>query len=94
MNFNQLAILLGTTYSLPQLPPIAWGVGIVLLIIFIIVFLYIFAHLKAIRKNPEVNDPNSLLTEFRNMRDSGEISSDEYRNIISLFKDKFLNDKP
>jgi len=43
-------------------------------------FYLVSSRIKA-QKDEQVNNPNDLLSQFRNMKDEGELTEEEFRNI-------------
>ena len=61
-------------------------------LIFITVFYYIFHRLREESKEDAFMGPHALLTQFRDMKDEGELSPEEYRNIKLLLADKIAGE--
>ena len=65
---------------------------IVGLVIFIAVSMYVFRRLKEASKEEPFLGPHAILSKFRDLRDKGALSEEEFRRIKLLLADKIAGE--
>ena len=77
---------------LPEFTPTTWTMAIAGLIIFIAASIFFFRRLKAAAKEEPFLGPHAILTKFRDLRDKGALSEEEFRRIKLLMADKIAGE--
>lgn len=85
--------LLISSATLPEFSVTTWIMTIVGLVIFIALSLYVFRRLKEASKEEPFLSPHAILSNFRDLRDKGELSEEEFRKIKLLLADKIAGEE-
>ena len=92
MIYSSLDRFLISSASLPEFSVTTWVMTIAGLVIFIAVFLYVFHRLKEASKEEPFLGPHAILSKFRDLRDKGALSEEEFRRIKLLLADKIAGE--
>lgn len=76
----------------PEFTATTWAMTIAGLVIFVGTTLYVFRRLKQAAKEEPYPGPHEILSQFRDMRDEGIISEEEFRRIKLLLADKIAGE--
>lgn len=78
--------------TLPEFSITTWAMAIAGLIIFIATSMYVFHRLKEASKEEPFLGPHAILSKFRDLRDKGALSDEEFRKIKLLMADKIAGE--
>ncbi len=78
--------------TLPEFSITTWAMTIAGLIIFVATSMYVFHRLKAASKEEPFLGPHAILSKFRDLRDKGALSDEEFRKIKLLMADKIAGE--
>lgn len=93
MTYTSLGrIFLISSNPLPEFSATTWVMTIAGLVIFIATSTYIFRRLKEASKEEPFLGPHAILSKFRDLRDEGAISEEEFRKIKLLMADKIAGE--
>ena len=84
--------LLISATPLPEFSATTWTMAIAGLIIFIAASMFIFRRLKEVAKEEPYLGPHAILSKFRDLRDQGALSEEEFRKIKLLMADKIAGE--
>lgn len=85
-------ILLISSTPLPEFSATTWTMTIAGLIIFIAASVYVFRRLREVAKEDPYLGPHAILSKFRDLRDKGAISEEEFRKIKLLMADQIAGE--
>ena len=77
---------------LPEFSATTWTMAIAGLIIFIAASMFIFRRLREAAKEEPFLGPHAILSKFRDLRDKGALSEEEFRKIKLLMADKIAGE--
>ena len=77
---------------LPEFSATTWIMTIAGLIIFIAASVYVFRRLREAAKEEPYLGPHAILSKFRDLRDKGAISEEEFRKIKLLMADQIAGE--
>lgn len=78
--------------TLPEFSITTWTMTIAGLIVFIAASVVIFRRLKEASKEEPFLGPHAILSKFRDLRDKGALSEEEFRKIKLLMADKIAGE--
>ena len=84
--------LLISATPLPEFSATTWTMTIAGLIIFIAASMFIFRRLKEAAKEEPYLGPHAILSKFRDLRDQGALSEEEFRKIKLLMADQIAGE--
>ena len=77
---------------LPEFSATTWTLAIAGLVIFIAASMFIFRRLKEAAKEEPFLGPHAILSKFRELRDKGALSEEEFRKIKLLMADQIAGE--
>lgn len=77
---------------LPEFSATTWIMAIAGFILFFGVASYVFRRLRASSKEEPFLGPHAILSKFRELRDNGALSEEEFRKIKLLMADKIAGE--
>ena len=94
MNYTSLErMFLISSTNLPEFSVTTWVMAIAGLVLFIITSMYIFRRLKEDAREEPYLGPNAILSKFRDMRDNGALSEEEFRKIKLILAEKIVGEE-
>ena len=85
--------LLISSNPLPEFSVTTWIMAIAGFLLFFGVSSYIFRRLRASSKEEPFLGPHAILSQVRDLRDSGALSEEEFRKIKLIMADKIAGEE-